>query len=235
MGTRVSVAAFLVTLGVGVVLGIFEIKEDWKMPDLVAVAIVLVAGGAALIGVAIVAHGMWVWSKPLRNRYSFQIGFHRRDLPDPNQWLLDLAKNQRNNPTSHLVITNRIIMGVRLTDKRPWLWVRVYFTNFGVNDLTISQPEGYPYFGNEQSDDYIRDEASTYTVPAGNSATSFDLKIYVPDAFLEEVRNEVESLSGEVRSISLGRVRARVWADAEGSPTVRWSIGGDREVFRPNQ
>ena len=205
------------------------------MPDRLAITLVVAMGIMALVATLVMVHGLLGYMKPLYYRWVLQSPIRRRETVNPHQWLIDLVEKQRQNPTSHLVITDRIIMGVHLDDKRPRLWVRVYFTNFGVNDLTISQPEGYPRFGDEQSDHRIEDEGGCHNVPAGNSATSFDLNIYIPDPFLKDVRNEVESLSGEVKSINLAQVRARVQANADGSPIVSWSIGTRRETFRPNR
>ena len=152
------------------------------------------------------------------------------------QWLLDMAENQRANPTTHLVITDRIIiMGVQLDARRPLLALRVCFANYGVNDLVVSNPDGYPYFGKERSSDYIRDDGCKHNVPAGNTATTFNLDIYVPAEFLEDVQREVESTSGEVSGISLRQLRANVRAKDEGSIEIEWSIGGHREIFRPNR
>ena len=151
------------------------------------------------------------------------------------QWLPDMAENQRANPTTHLVITDRIIMGVQLGARRPLLALRVCFANYGVNDLVVSNPEGYPYFGKERSSDYIRGDGGEHNVPAGNTATTCNLDIYVPAEFLEDVQREVGSASGEVSGISLRQLRANVRAKDEGSTEIEWSIGGHREIFRPNR
>ncbi len=74
---------------------------------------------------------------------------------DGSQWLFDIAENQIQNPTSHLVITDRILMSNHLDHKRPLLGVRIIFANYGVHDLIVSNPEGYPYFGAEKSDDFV--------------------------------------------------------------------------------
>ena len=81
----------------------------------------------------------------------------------------------------------------------------------------------------------IRDEGGLHNVPAGNTATTFGLDIYVPPEFLDDVRKEIKSLLGEVRSIKLGRLGTRVRANSEGSPEVERSIRGEREIFRPNR
>ena len=207
------------------------------MPKEIAILLLALLGimGFAAVGVAL--HKAWeiLWP-PLRTNWGLQFLIYRK-RPNPLQWLIDIAENQRRNPISHLVITDRIIMGVHLNDHRPRLQVRVCFTNLGMHDLIISQPEGYPYFGNEKSTDYIRDEGGYHTVPDGNSAASFNLDIYIPAEFLDGVRKEVESPPGEVRSISLGRLRVMVRVSAEGAPSVRWSIGAreNTEIFRPNR
>lgn len=239
MDKRIVIPATVIAFFPPLALAIFEVME-WKMPSWVAVALLGILAAGGLIAFVFLLRGFWTWSSPFRNRYALQVPIFRSDLPDVNQWLFDHAERQRDNPTSHLVITDRIIMGDNLGQKRPWLRVRVCFTNLGVNDLTISQPEGYPYFGDEKSSFHIRDEGGAHNVPAGHSGTSFDLDIYVPPEFLGGVRAEVASASGEVTNISLRYVQASVKANVEGSPKVGWSIGGRiggsrKEVFRPNR
>jgi hypothetical protein len=201
------------------------VNPDWWL------VIGMVGGGCVLTGfVIIVPAAIWTWC----NRFRLRSPIFRQDLPDPNHWLFDLAEQQRRDPRPQLVITDRIIMGVHLNANRPRLRVKVRFANHSVHHLTVSQPVGYPYFGNEKSEYDIRDEGGHHTVPAGNTATSFDLDIYIPAEFLDRVREEVESASGEVRSISLRYLRTMVQASTEGSPIVSWSIGGDLEIFRRN-
>ena len=212
MERRIGTFAGIASVSVFLVLAIYEVQE-WKMPDRLAITLVVAMGIMALVATLVMVHGLLGYMKPLYYRWVLQSPIRRRETVNPHQWLIDLVEKQRQNPTSHLVITDRIIMGVHLDDKRPRLWVRVYFTNFGVNDLTISQPEGYPRFGDEQSEiTASKMKEAAIMCPAGNSATSFDLNIYIPDPFLKDVRNEVESLSGEVKSINLAQVRARVQA-----------------------
>ena len=235
METRITIAAFLITLGSGIVLGVFEIMQDWKMPSQIAIVIVAISGVAALIGLGIVMHGAWVQTRPFRAKWRIRNFLYRRDVPIPHQWLLDIAEKQWDNPTSHLVITDRIIMGVHLDDRRPRLQLRVTYTNFGVHNLVMSQPEGYPYFGYEKSEYYKRDEGGQISVPAGHTASSFSLDIYIDAEFLDDVRSEIDSSSGELRGITLGQVRAMVRAGAEGAPSVGWGLGGPGAVFRPNR
>lgn len=230
MEKRVAVSAGILAVTPPVALAIFEVMQ-WKMQVWVAIALLSITAVVGLAALLFLLHAAWVWSRPYRARYGLRLQVYDRNEPNPNQWLLDMAEKQLDNPTSHLVITERIMLGNNLGDNRPWLRLRVRLANYGVHDLIISQPEGYPYFGNEKSSDFIRDQGGTHNVPAGNTATSFDLDIYIPAEFLEDVRGEVD-LSGEVRSIRLGQLRVMVRANAEGAPSVGWSIGGDPEVFR---
>ena len=234
MEKRIGWSATTVSISTGIVLAIYEVM-GWKMSVLVANTLIGITSLAGFIAVIVLCHAIWVWVRPILRRYGLRFPIYRKDKPNPLQWLIDIAEKQRDNPTSHLVITDRIIMGVHLGDKRPRLRVRVCFANFGLNDLTISHPEGYPYFGKEKSNDQIRDEGVKYNVPAGHTSTSFDLDIYIPAEFLDDVRNEVNSPSGEVRVIRLVYLDAKVQVKSDDSPIVKWSIGGNREVFRPNR
>ena len=79
----------------------------------------------------------------------------REPVPDPPDekpalmpdWFQAQADEQRANPTTRLFINDRIIMRNQLdNNKRPYLRLRVQFTNFGVHTLKVSDPQGYPYF-----------------------------------------------------------------------------------------
>lgn len=170
----------------------------------------------------------------MRSRYGLRTPVYRHKA-NPYQSLIDIAKEQRANPTTHLVVTDRILMGVFLDEKLPYVRVRVCFTNFGLNEVSISQPEGYPYFGNNRSPYELKDTGERYNVPPGNTATSFDFNIQIPHELLEEIRQEAKLPSGEIRSISLRSVTAQVQAKTEGAPVAKWNFGRGREVFRPNR
>ena len=54
--------------------------------------------------------------------------------------LPSIAERQKGNPCTHLVITDRIWLDFKRNAKRLYVWLRIYYTNLGVNDLMDSHP-----------------------------------------------------------------------------------------------
>lgn len=227
-------ATAAVSISAGLVLAIYQVME-WKMPDFIAYVLIAITSLAGFIAVIVLCHAVWIWSRPIRKRYALRFPIYRQDKPNPLQWLIDIAEQQEHNPTTHLVVIDRIVLASYLDKKLPYVRIRVCFANFGVNEVSIAQPEGYPYFGNNRLPCELKDTGGRYNVPPGNTATSFDLDIYFPPELVEDVRKEVDAPSGEMRSLSLSQVSAKVQAKGEDAPTVEWQFATGREVFRPNR
>ena len=154
-------------------------------------------------------------------------------LPNPNQWLFDQVAQQRKNPSRHLVVTERLAMNLVRDNVRPYLWVRVYYKYFGVHELVISQAGGYASFNSEQLPDNIIRKEGGYTNVAPGGDVIFDLTIFIPAAFLEEVCQEYGA--GEIRGLGLRDVRADVWVKGSDASTVPLGLGADRMIFRVNR
>lgn len=149
--------------------------------------------------------------------------------------LLEIAEKQRDNPVTHLVITDRIWFEFKREAKLPFIWVRIYYKNLGVNDLMITLPEGYAYYNSERLPDRIVAQEGRQNVPASGGIGQFDLHIYIPIGFRDDVCIEVDNLPRrEIRNLQLHEISSKVYIKGDDTRCVKWSLGGERVIFRPN-
>ncbi len=203
------------------------------MPATLAYTLLTIAAIAALVFILVLSHSIWVWSRPKRQRYALQSPIYKRDKPNPQQWLLDIAQGQRDNPLTHLVITDRIWFHINRDAKRPYLTLRIFYRNLGIFDLLVEHPEGYASYKSEKLPDYIRASRGKNNVPAGRDG-SFDLEVFIPDKFLTDVCTELDSITGELRGLGLEHMMAGVYIKGE-EQLFQWYFGESRTIFRPNR
>ena len=67
MERRIAISASIATFAPAIVLGIFEVM-GWKMPDLLAKVFITIITLAGAIALVVLLHGIWIWSRPIRNR-----------------------------------------------------------------------------------------------------------------------------------------------------------------------
>lgn len=149
--------------------------------------------------------------------------------------LVEIARKQEDNPISHLVITDRIWFEFKREAKLPFIWVRIYYKNLGVHDLMITLPEGYAYYNSERLSDRIVAQEGRQYVPANGGIGQFDLNIYIPLGFRDDVCLEVDNLPRrEIRNLQLHKIITKVYIKGDDTRCVKWSLGGERAIFRPN-
>jgi len=149
--------------------------------------------------------------------------------------LLEIAERQKDNPVTHLVITDRIWFEFKREAKLPFIWVRIFYKNLGVNNLMITLPEGYAYYNSERLPDRIVSQEGRQNVPASGGIGQFDLNIYIPLGFRDDVCVEVDNLPRrEIRNLQLHEISAKVYIKGDDTRFVKWSLGGERTIFRPN-
>ena len=234
MEKRIGIAAGILAVAPAVGLGIFEVM-GWTMTPQIAVTLLIITGITEITALGVLSHGVWLWSKPMRSRYGWRWPLYRRDKPNPHQGLIDMAKLRQGNPITHLVITDRIIMRFDRDDARPYIRLRISYANLGLNQVLVGDPEGYAYFGSTRLPEYIRDMGGKHQSPAGHTGSGFDIDVYIPPEILKNLCDEVDSASGEVRSIDFRQVSAKVRVEVEGAPVIPWILGAHREIFRPNR
>ena len=149
--------------------------------------------------------------------------------------LIDIVDKQKDNLITYLVVTDRIWFEFKCDAKRPYIWVRIYYKNLGIHDLMISSPEGYVYYASEQLPDRIIAKEGQHNVSANGGICIFDLTIYIPPEFNKDISAEVDSPTGEVRKLQLHDMSANVYIKGDNTHSVKWSLGGERVIFRPNR
>lgn len=183
--------------------------------------------------------GIMSWIFPLLGFVLFiytirQIGKVKPVISFKDKWLVDIAEKQKDNPVTHLVITDRFWCEFKREAKLPFIWVRIYYKNLGVNDLMITLPEGYAYYNSERLPDRIVANEGMQNVPANGGIGQFDLNIYVPIGFRDDVCIEVDnSPTREIRNLQLHEISSKVYIKGDDTRCVKWSLGGERAIFRP--
>ncbi len=231
MEKRIGISAAILGFSPGIVLGIFEVM-GWKMPEQLAVVLVVIMVVAGVIALVVLLHSIWIWTRRIRNRYALQFPVYRRDKPNPLRWLIDRAEEQRDNPLTHLVVTDRIWSSFDRHAKSPYLALRIFYTNLGLYDLKVGQPEGYAYYNSDRLPDRIISEGGLNNVPAG-AKSYISLNVYIPPEFLEDVCKEVESDTKELRGLELREIKASVHIKDD-ARQVWWLLGAERTFFRSN-
>ncbi|MFC2033805.1 hypothetical protein ACFLTT_00155 [Chloroflexota bacterium] len=150
--------------------------------------------------------------------------------------LLKIAERQRDNPVTHLVITDRIWFEFKREAKLPFIWARIFYKNLGVNDLMITLPEGYVFYKSERLPERIIAEEGRQNVPANGGIGQFNLSIYIPIGFRDDVCAEIDDVTKnkEIRNLQLHEISSKVYIKGDDTRCVKWSLGGERAIFRSN-
>jgi len=234
MDKRIGWPAGIIAFVSASILAAFEVQQ-MKMPDTIFVVLVAVLVGTGTMAFIFLFHGIYVWVKPVLKRYSFGVSIYRRGKPNPLQWLIDIAEKQKDNPTTHLIVRDRIYFEFKRDALCPYLWVRIFYSNLGLHDLLISKPRGFVYYGGAQLPNKIEFDEGQSNVSANGGNGEFDFKIYIPKELVETVSRETDSETGEVRRLELHHISAKVYIKGDNTRFVKWTPGGDRVIFRPNR
>ena len=230
---RTGWAATVAFFASGTILAVFQVQGE-KMPEPLASLLIIIMIIMGSISVVIVAQDVIPRIvAPIRHR-RLRSPIYDLNAAHPLQWLLNIADAQRDNPTAHLVITDRIVMDFNRDAKRPRLRIRLYYRNLGVHNLMVSDPVGYPYYQSERLPDLIQDRGGTHNVPVDGSL-QFDLEVFIPEQFLKDICSELDSPTGEIRQLSLSDLHARVRVNEDGSKETGWTLGDQRMIIRPNR
>lgn len=232
MEKRIGVAGGIAALTPPVLFGIFEVME-WKMPNWLAVIFVSVTAIVGFIALLVLLHGLWIWSKSVRMHIGLQIPspFYRKNKPNPNQWLIDLAERQRQTPQDFFAFTGQMAVGLSRNDKRPYLSVRCYYRNYSVHRWEIGELKGYVRWKNEQLPEEVKQDGSIQQI-APLEHIVFDWKVHIPSEYLVDLCIEYDS--GEIKSLNLSGLTATLRVNS-GDSDVRVSLGHPNDVIRINR
>jgi hypothetical protein len=143
----------------------------------------------------------------------------RRDAPDPNQWLLDIAQSDSDNPTQFLIILDSMIKGKDLSQDlhRPWIELGVELCNCNVHTISVRGTTGHAKYKGKELPEPIDGAHGGSNKPRGHKHV-YTMKQYLPPEVAAQVYQEiVEEVSvcggqrrKELRSLDLGGVSIEV-------------------------
>jgi hypothetical protein len=230
--TSTVVKGGFLLFGAGLLVESYQIPEG-KMPETVLWLARAVFLGIIAVSLFALSH-QYAYLPLLRWHQSRRYQWPAVDKmkPDPNQPLVDEAKRQAENQTTHLVITDRVVIREVRDGSRPFIGLRILYANLGINQILVSQLCGFPYWNDDRLPEPIHKiNGRSRLVPGGNGA--LDVDVYFPADIARHVFDELDSQAG-IRSLHLLQVTSDVQAEADGAKFVSWSLRGGTitEVFR---
>lgn len=231
MSRRIAIPATIIAFLAPTILAIYEVME-WKMPEWLAKALIAIAAIAIIIAIIVMLNGIWVWISPIRKRYALRNPLYREDKPNPLQWLIDIADKQRDNPSTHIVLTDSIWFSYTRDAVLPCLRLKVYYKYFGVHNLIVGHPEGFVVYKGEELPNFIQGGEGGCNVTPEEDII-FDLEIYIPEKFKEDMCTELYSGTGDIRNLSLNKLKAKIQV-GNNPKTILWHITPTKMIIRRN-
>ena len=234
MDKRIGWPATTISVCAGIVLALYEVVAEWTMPIGLAKTLLGITALAGFIAVIWFCHNIWVWARPSWQRYALRFPIYDKTKPNPLQWLIDIAEKQRDNPYTHIVLTDCIWFSYNAGEASPCLRIKIYFKNLSIYNLVVGMPEGRViYKGEELPNPIPKVSGGCNVVPGGDII--FDLSIYIPDKFKEDICSETGSSTKEIRNLSLGGLRSEVKIKDDAKIAL-WNIASQKSklVIRPN-
>jgi len=151
----------------------------------------------------------------------------RKDAPDPNQWLLNIAKTDENSPTSAVCIVGRRIRSWKLEARRPHVEFGITVYNGSVYDIEFSGIRGPISFRGEPLEAEPEKGGGITRIARGQS---YELRIlqYIPKEIIEEVHKELAG--GITGSFGISGATIEVRTSTDTAQSQRMSIGGNDRV-----
>lgn len=218
---RTGQAATFAFLCAGAILAAFQVQRI-EMPTLVfyiLVGVMLIVGNIALV--IVVFDGARFVAK-LVPHWGLRSPLFRKDMPNPLQWLLDLAKKDEESPTDGVVIVRRRVVRWDFTARRPYVDLEIRLFNGSVHTLLFGKVTGHVSRG-ELLDDEVEDDNNGYSRVPRYHVDPLRLRQYIP-------KDQVESIYGEltdsaIRSLDFTGVLLPMKIDKEGATEMRLSLG----------
>lgn len=211
----------------GLLLGAYEVQgatmPGWLFNFIViAGIIVLILGSVAFLASRVVMPAV-----EYGRRWSLRWPVVERDRPDPNQWLLDIARNDANSPVNHLMLLEAKISNKNLDpgEYRPWIELGFTLYNGGVHDILVGPARGHMTFSGKELPEPVESSAHSRK-PRGHEHV-FKVKQVLPKEIADQAFTELRE-RGAICSLGVSGVRVKVESKAENGETVEWSLRGDR-------
>ena len=233
MLSRIPVWGFLlaaVSTGFLILFGAYEASEK-TMPDSLFYA--LAAIGAVLIGMGIGIPFLIAATRFARAR-RWRWPSVRKDTPEPHQWLLQVAKEDAENPARHLLTLSQIISNMDLDPKtcRPWVEFGFGLYNGGVHSVLIGPVSGRASYHGNQLVDSAEGEGGKSTKPRGHLHT-YKIKQYIPNDIAAAVHEEIAK-THKLRSFSLSGVSIEVQSEISDGAVVRKHFTENDTFLQPD-
>ena len=203
MYLRVPIPASIVAAMPALALALFQVME-WKMPDWMAYTLLAIISASGIIAIMILLHGIWDWSRPIRSRHALRSPFFDSEALNPNQWLLDIAQHDAENPQGELrLISQRVVKwDIDHATMRPWLELGFKYFNGGVHTIVIGPAEGRPKYHARELPDPV--ESPGRSRLARGATTEYRVKVVLPREVADAVHAK-EMILEVARSVSLVR------------------------------
>ena len=195
-----------VLLAFVILFGAYEVQQktwpDWLFVVAVIAGLLLLIGGTMAWSVGY----LFIPIVSFLKKHRLQSPVVNRNAPDPNQWLLDIAKEDANDPARNLLILEQTVTNKDLRPglHRPWIELGLKLYNCGVHSILVGPTEGYARFKGEE----LPDAAS---------------------AIYEELTTH-----NMVLSLSLSGVRLKIVSEAPGGQTVSMPLGSNDTYIVPS-
>lgn len=148
----------------------------------------------------------------------------RKDTPNPNQWLLDIAREDAENPDHQLLIMRQTItdMDLRAELERPWIELGFTLYNAGVHTVTVGPATGHVRFEALELKEPVESQAPSSKLRG--HAHEYKIKQYLSPDQAKSIYDEIAK-THRVRTLDCTGVKLEVRADADDAQPVRMSLG----------
>lgn len=219
-------AGTAIVLGGAAIIGAYETSDEKSMPNWAFWTIIVIA--VPVIGMAtLVWLGVWVVSPALRfvREHRWEWPLRNRDAPDPNQWLLDIAKDDAGNPAQGLIILSQSITDKNLAPglERPWIEFGLMLLNVGVYRLKVGPITGHARYNGIELKEAAEDTAGWSTKPRWHQHV-YKVKQFITPQQARELYEEIDDEKA-VYSISLSGVQLEVQSEAPGAAVIKVGLG----------
>ena len=179
------------------------------------------------------------WLKPRLRKYGVRSPIYNREIPNPSQWLIDIAQHDAENPQGELREISKSVIKWDLepSTRRPWIEVAVKYFNGGVHPILIGPIKGRPKYNGDQLQDLV-EEGAKHRVTRGET-DSLSFKVYLPPDVAKRIYDEELSVHAprsfrRIRSLDFSDIKLEVESEPIGEfrgIKTRIGLGGNNIIL----
>jgi len=227
-----------VVIAAGILFTAYQVQQE-MMPGWLFKLIVV--GGPVVLVTSLTT---WLFVRVIlpaldvRKHYGFRWPLRDKTSPDPNQWLLNIAAHDAENPQGELRLLDQRVVKWATDPKirRPWIELGFTYFNGGVHTVLIGPAAGRPKYRSDELPDPV--ESSGRSRVARGASTPYVVRVVLPcdvaeAIYQKELVLEVARSKSIVRSLSLSGVTLQVESEpTDGNePQFRCIRLGDSDTF----